>query len=180
MSPQLPARLVWIQKASSEASVTGVSLSRITLYLFFYYCCCQSNYFCLLSSITFLSHRPCQVSRSSRANATVARCTSHKHFSSPSSTLDLGFSPFPVFSGNILVHPPSSDLVSQVTNIFLLLLQPWILVFLSFQFSQEIFQFILHPPRLHKPQTFSPPSSTLVLSTSPVRTLFFSRPSDWR
>ena len=47
------ARLVWIQKASSEASVTGVSLSRITLYLFFYYCYCQSNYFCLLSSITF-------------------------------------------------------------------------------------------------------------------------------
>ena len=141
------ARLVWIQKASSEASVTGVSLSRITLYPFFYYCFCQSNNFCLLSSITFfLSHRPRQVSRSSRTNATVARCTSHKHFSSPSSTLDLGFSPFPVFSGNIPVNPPSSDLISQVTNIFLPRLQPWIFVFLPFQFSQKIFQFILHLP----------------------------------
>ena len=128
----------------------------------------------------FLYDRPCQVSRSSRANATVARCTSHKHFSSPSSTLDLGFSPFPVFSGNIPVHPPSSDLISQITNIFLIGLWPWILVFLPFHFFQQIFKFILHPPRLHKSQTFSPPFSTLVLCASPVRTLFFSRPSDWR
>ena len=43
--------------------------------------------------------------------------TSHKHFSSPSSTLDLVFSSFPVSSGNIPVHPPSSQ-TPQTTNIF--------------------------------------------------------------
>ena len=141
------ARLVWIQKASSEASVTGVSLSRITLYLFFFIIVIVNQIISVYYHPShFLYHRPCQVSRSSRTNVTVARCTSHKHFSSPSSTLDLGFSPFLVFSGNILVHPPSSDLISQITNIFILLIQSWILVFLPFQFSQEIFQFILHPP----------------------------------
>ena len=141
------ARLVWIQKASSEASVTGVSLSRITLYLFFLLLFLSIKLFLfIIIHHIFLSHRPRQVSRSSRTNATVARCTSHKHFSSPSSTLDLGCSPFPVFSGNIPVNPPSSDLISQVTNIFLPRLQPWIFVFLPFQFSQKIFQFILHLP----------------------------------
>ena len=176
------ARLVWIQKASSEASVTGVSLSRITLYPFFLLLFLSIKLFLFIiihhiffipsssSSVKILTDQchgrplhksqtfflprlqpwifvflPFQFSQEIFQFILRLDFTSHKHFSSLSS-LDLGFSPFPVFSGNIPVNPPSSDLISQVTNIFLPCLQPWIFVFLPFQFSQKIFQFILHLP----------------------------------
>ena len=175
------ARLVWIQKASSEASVTGVSLSRITLYLFFLllFLSIKLFLFIIIHHIFFIPSSSC-VSRSSRTNATVARCTSHKHFF------------FPVFNPGSLFFSLSSFLRKYSSSSSILRLDftnhkhfsYWSLtldlVFSPFPFFQQKFKFILHPLRLHKSQTFSPPFSTLVLCASPVRTLFFSRPSDWR
>ena len=174
------ARLGWIQKASSEASVTGVSLSRITLYLFFYYCYCQSNYFCLLSSITFFIP-------SSLSSVKILTDQCHGRPLHKSQTFFFSF-----------FNPGSwffslSSFFSKYSSLFSILrldftshknFSDWSLTldlgFSPFPFFQQIFKFILHPPRLHKSQTFSPSFSTLILCASPVRTLFFSRPSDWR
>ena len=113
------ARLVWIQKASSEASVTGVSLSRITLYLFFLllFLSIKLFLFIIIHHIFFIP------SSSSSVKILTDQCHGRPLHKSQTFFFPV-FNPgswfFSLSSFLRKYSSSSSDLISQITNIFLI------------------------------------------------------------